>query len=89
MIKMVNKNDKIVMEQMGELHHSETLESALPQLEKKWDEALKSKAKGNILFRTVFTAYKWEYINVLFWNIFRQCLALTAPFIIKYFTIFL
>ena len=56
---------------MGELNESEKLEAALPILEKKWNEALKSKAKGNILFKTVFTAYKWEYINVLFWNIFR------------------
>ena len=71
MIKVVNKNDAIVLEQLGSLHESEKLESALPILEKKWNEAVKSKAKGNVLFRTVFTAYKWEYFNVLFWNIFR------------------
>ena len=40
MIKVVNRNDTIVMEQMGELHESEKLEAALPILEKKWDEAV-------------------------------------------------
>lgn len=89
MLKVANKDDKLNMKQLGELHSSEKLESALPILEKQWNAAVKSKAKGNVLFRTIFTAYKWQYINVLFWNIFRQCLNLTAPFIIKYFTIYL
>jgi hypothetical protein len=71
MIKVINKNDKISMEQLGDLHSSEKLEIALPILENRWDEAIRSKAKGNILFRTVFTAFKWQYLNVLFWNIFR------------------
>ena len=41
------------------------------------------------MFRVVFTAFKWEYISMLFWNFFRQGLNLTVPFIIKYFTIYL
>jgi len=36
MIKVTNADDKIVMDQMGELHPSEKLEAALPVLEKKW-----------------------------------------------------
>merc|ERR1712166_116563 len=71
MIRVVNKNEKIVMAQLGELHESERLEAALPVLEAKWNEAVNSKAKGDILFRTVFTAYKWQYLNVLFWNVLR------------------
>jgi hypothetical protein len=37
----------------------------------------------------VFTAFKWEYISVLFWNFLRQALNLSVPFIIKYFIVYL
>jgi len=42
MIRMANKNNHLVMEQFGELHESEKLEAALPVLENKWNEAIRS-----------------------------------------------
>lgn len=70
------------------MHISEKLESALPILEEKWDENKNKKGK-NILFATVFTAFKWSYIKILFWNILVQAMNLSNPFIIKYFTAYL
>jgi hypothetical protein len=58
MINVINKDDTLRIEQLGELHHSEKLEAALPVLEKQWNEAIRSGAKGNVLFRTIFTSYK-------------------------------
>jgi len=55
----------------GELGASESIEASLPGLEKEWEKALKEKKTGNVLFRVVFAAFKWEYISVLFWNFFR------------------
>jgi hypothetical protein len=60
----------------------------LPILEKKW-QSNKSKKGKNILFLTVFTAFKWEYLKILFWNIVVQAINLSNPFIIKYFTAYL
>jgi len=36
MIRMVNKNERISVAQLGDLHPSEKLQTALPILEKKW-----------------------------------------------------
>ena len=55
----------------GELGAAESIEASLPGLEKEWEQALKEKKTGNVLFRVVFAAFKWEYISVLFWNFFR------------------
>ena len=71
MIRVANKETKLSHVQYGELDISEKLEAALPALEHEWEEAIKSKKVGNILFRVVFTAFKWEYFSVLFWNFFR------------------
>tara|TARA_B110000285_G_scaffold232256_1_gene302905 strand:- start:1500 stop:1883 length:384 start_codon:yes stop_codon:yes gene_type:complete len=71
MIKVANKETKLSHAQYGELDISEKLEASLPALEHEWEQALKSKKAGNVLFRVVFTAFKWDYIRVLFWNFFR------------------
>ena len=55
-MRLTNKSKRIALEQYGDLHHSEKIESALPVLEKMWNKN-KSKKGKNVLFKTVFTAF--------------------------------
>ena len=63
-----NKTKKLVLEQYGELAPEEKIEVALRQLEATWNKK-KLSGKKNVLFYTVFVAYKYKYIKIMFWNI--------------------
>ena len=52
------------MEQYGELAPEEKIEVALRQLEATWTKK-KVSGKKNVLFYTVFVAYKYKYIKII------------------------
>ena len=63
-----NKTQKLVLGQYGELSKEEKIEVALQQLEATWSKQ-KASGKKNVLFYSVFVAYKYKYVKIMFWNI--------------------
>ena len=84
LIDFTNTREKLNLDLYGELPESEQAQHHIELLETVWNR--KKHEKGNnVLLKTLFIAFRRDYISLMFWNTLQTVLSVTSPFIIKLF----